>query len=68
MNVIKVQHPYRNGKKTKLEAPRICGAEQESDRSEHRWHGFLEALLFGLIAIVCAWPMFAAAEAVLRYL
>jgi hypothetical protein len=68
MNVITVQRTYRLRKKPEQQRPGVYRAEDEFERREDRWQSILEVLLFGIIAIVSAWPLFAAGQAVLHCL
>lgn len=66
MNVVKIQRIYRR---------RGSPVERAIDRPpthnygcEDQWHSLLEVLLFGLMAIASAWPLFDAGAAVFRCL
>jgi hypothetical protein len=68
MNVIKVQGTYRRSRKPNQPRPKGYRVEDECERREDQWQSILEVVFFGIIAIVSAWPLLAAGEAVFRCL
>jgi hypothetical protein len=68
MNVITIRRRPRCGKKFKTQLSEVRGV---SDRLRHRqesdYYAMAEAVLFGIIALVSAWPMLMAAQAIISY-